>query len=67
MNTTESELSPYQFLRIHRSVLVNKTYILKCTYKGNAEYKVEMKTGISFATGRSYKEQIIKYLSELEL
>ena len=64
MNTIEAELSPIQFLRIHRSLLINKIYMSKCTYRGNAEYKIEMKTGASFISGRSYKEKVQQYLAE---
>ncbi len=66
MNTVEGELDLSTFLRVHRSVILNKHYIQSCTYMGNSEYKLLLKTGSEVVSGRSYKEKIITFLNQSE-
>lgn len=63
MNTISSQLNPDDFLRIHRSIIVNRRYIKKCTYLSNNEYEFAMKNGKVLLSGRSYKQEIMHYLS----
>ncbi|WP_190809196.1 LytTR family DNA-binding domain-containing protein [Flagellimonas sp. S3867] len=65
MNALENELSPEEFMRIHRSLILNKRYIRGCFYLGNSYYKIKLKTGLEFTSGRSYKTNIIRYLEEI--
>ncbi|MCW5517325.1 LytR/AlgR family response regulator transcription factor [Muriicola sp. Z0-33] len=64
MNAIEAELSDQLFVRIHRSLIVNKVYIGSCFYLKNSEYKVVLKNGTTLLSGRSYKDNIISYLEE---
>lgn len=66
MNAVEGELDPVTFLRVHRSVILNKRYIQSCTYTGNSEYKLRLKTGAEVISGRSYKEKITGFLDQSE-
>lgn len=66
MNSIEKELSKHQFIRIHRSLLINKFYIDSCFYLGNSEYKVHLKTGLSLLSGRAFKENITSYLEDTQ-
>ncbi|WP_436515521.1 LytR/AlgR family response regulator transcription factor [Ekhidna sp. To15] len=62
MNTLANQLDPKEFLRIHRSVIVNRRYIKKCTYISNNEYEFIMKDGKTLQSGRSYRQEIMQYL-----
>ncbi len=67
MNSIEGELPKHQFMRIHRSLLINKFYIDSCFYLGNSEYKIHLKTGLSLLSGRAFKENITSYLEDIQL
>lgn len=62
MNQLENEL-PEGFIRIHRSVILNKEQILKRVYQNNNNYNFHMKNGIVLSSSRSYKPIIMKVLS----
>ena len=62
MSNIADSLNPTQFLRVHRSFILNKNFISKCTYLNNNEYEFKMKNGDSINSGRSYKEIIATYL-----
>lgn len=63
MNFIESELNPLQFIRIHRSYLLNKVYIKSVRYLNNNEYEFKLKNGTIIISGRSFKEKIQEYLN----
>ncbi|MEO9483781.1 MAG: LytTR family DNA-binding domain-containing protein [Ekhidna sp.] len=62
MNTLSEQLNPDDFLRIHRSIILNRRYISKCTYISNNEYAFVMKDGKTLQSGRSYRQDIMQYL-----
>ncbi len=65
MNALEIELDPEQFLRIHRSLIVNKNCIKTIRYiTENNKYKFILKNGDSIESGRSYKDKIAEFLSQ---
>lgn len=64
LNSVETELSAQEFIRIHRSLIVSKRYLNKCYYLGNSHYRVRLKTGLEFRSGRSYKDRIVSFLEE---
>ena len=63
MNSLESMMNPDQFLRIHRSIIVNLDSIEKTKYLSNNKYRFSLKNGDSVVSGRSYKSIIQDYLS----
>ncbi len=63
MNAISERINPEEFIRIHRSIIVNRRYIRKCTYMSNNEYEFKMKDGTSLQSGRSFKKEIMQYLS----
>lgn len=66
MNTVEGELAPERFLRIHRSYIVNRAHIRSIRYSGNNEFIFSMANNERIVSGRSYKEQIARVLTEQE-
>ena len=62
LNLLESEL-PSEFMRIHRSIIVNKDYIQRTVYQNNNTYLFKMKTGKELLSSRSYKAEIMRKLS----
>ena len=65
MNELEKTLDNDQFLRVHRSIILNKYYIKNCTYTGNNEYVFLLKNGEKITSSRSYKTAIIAYLNTI--
>ena len=63
MNAIETELNPNQFLRIHRSIVVNLFYVHEVIYLNNSEYKFILKNQQELVSGRSYKDKIQEYIS----
>lgn len=63
MNMIAVELDPQDFIRIHRSFIINKRYIDQCQYLNNNEYEFRLKNGTKLISGRSFKEDIVAYLS----
>ncbi|EZH71940.1 hypothetical protein ATO12_04795 [Aquimarina atlantica] len=66
MNALFDSLDTFQFLRIHRSLIVNKIYIKSCKYISNNEYLLKLKNNEELISSRSYKSSISDYLSTLE-
>jgi two-component system LytT family response regulator len=60
----EEKLNPYQFIRIHRSIVVNKNYVTKVKYLSNNQYQFTMRTGMKLKSSRSYKKAIGEFLIE---
>ena len=64
MNMVETELDPVDFVRIHRSFMVNMAHVLRTRYSGNNEFTFTMSNGKHLLSGRSYKEHVAKLLTE---
>jgi len=63
LNALYENLDNSQFLRIHRSIVINKNYINSTTYIGNNEYKFRLKNGDILTSSRSYKSIISEFIS----
>ena len=57
MKELESELNPEWFVRIHRSVIVNKSLVGKLVTMSNGEYHLVLQSGKELKVSRSYKER----------
>jgi two-component system LytT family response regulator len=57
MKELESELNPDKFVRIHRSVMVNKHLVEKLVTHANGEYHLILENGQELKVSRSYKER----------
>lgn len=64
MNSLIKKLNASQFLRIHRSIILNVVYIKQCIYNSNNEYKFILKNGEQLISSRSYKNIISNYLTD---
>ncbi|MCE7992074.1 MAG: response regulator transcription factor [Roseivirga sp.] len=62
MNDLEAVLNPDEFLRIHRSFLVNKRFVKSQRYAGGNEFSFSMKNGKTLSSAKSYKETITRFL-----
>ncbi|MDN5205477.1 LytTR family DNA-binding domain-containing protein [Fulvivirgaceae bacterium BMA10] len=64
MNAIADQLDPEDFLRIHRSYMINRRYILKYKYLNNNEYLFTLKNGQKLISGRTYKGDILNYFEK---
>jgi len=64
MHAVSEALNPNEFIRVHRSYILNKRYIKSCKYLNNNEYLFCLKNGKEVVSGRGYKDQIISYLDK---
>lgn len=62
MTAMETELQSHQFVRIHRSILVNTLHIARSQYLHNETFKFVLNNQTSLISGRSYKENIQGFL-----
>jgi len=58
MKQLEESLDPKQFVRSHRSTIVNKNYVDKFCSQLNGEYYLVMSNGKELKVSRSYKEKV---------
>lgn len=65
MHSLEGRLDADQFLRIHRSTIVNINRIKELHPMFHGEYRVILKDGTQLTSGRSYKEKLQKLLNDL--
>jgi two-component system LytT family response regulator len=58
MKTFEASLDPAQFVRIHRSTIINIDRIARIEPLGHGEYRVTMQSGSRFESSRAYSERL---------
>lgn len=63
LNLLEKEL-PREFLRIHRSLIVNTSHVTKTVYQNNNTYRFSMQNGHELVSSRSYKPEIMNKLGQ---
>ena len=63
MNTLEDVLDSNQFLRIHRSHLVNIQRIARLESIAHGQFEIELKSGQRLHSGRTYSERIRQLLT----
>jgi two-component system LytT family response regulator len=62
LSAFESELDPKQFIRIHRSHLINAARIKELRPRGQGEYSVVLHDGTELKLSRTYKDRIAALL-----
>jgi len=63
MKQLEETLDPRQFVRTHRSIIVNQQYVEKLCSQLNGEYYLILKNGKELKVSRSYKEKVKQLMS----
>jgi two-component system LytT family response regulator len=58
ISTIEEKLKPYGFVRIHRSALVNATYVQEIRPRTTGEYELRVKGGKAYPVTRTYKRNL---------
>lgn len=58
MNNLEDKLNPHQFVRIHRSTIINLRYIDNLQPYFNGEFHITMKNGTKLKLSRNYRDKI---------
>jgi len=58
ISVMEDRLQPFGFLRIHRSVLVNSSYVESMEPLNTGEYLLRLKGGAEFNVTRTYKKNL---------
>ena len=64
MNNLEKKLDPEQFLRIHRSRMVNIQRVKELRPLFRGEYDIMLKDGTRLETGRGYRDRVQRLLNE---
>jgi DNA-binding LytR/AlgR family response regulator len=59
MSTVEGKLRAYGFVRIHRSVIVNASFVEEILSLGNGDNVVRIKGGKEFTVSRTYKKNLL--------
>jgi len=67
LQNLENQIDKKIFIRIHRSKIVNTNFVERISYKGNNQYQFLLKNGKKVISSRGYRNEIVKYLEELEL
>ena len=62
MKSFEDSVDPDQFVRIHRSAIVNVDFIARIEPQGHGEYRVTMHGGARLESSRAYGEQLRRLL-----
>lgn len=65
MSRLENRLNPQQFLRIHRSTIVNIQRIKELQPMFHGEYRIILQDNTELTSGRSYSKQLHKLLDNL--
>jgi two-component system, LytTR family, response regulator len=58
ISTIAEKLKPYGFVRIHRSVLVNASFVRELRTCPTGEYELRMKDGKEYTVTRTYKKNL---------
>jgi DNA-binding LytR/AlgR family response regulator len=64
ISSVAEKLEPYGFIRIHRSVLINKTYVEEIRAWPTGEYGLRTKGGKEYTVTRTYK-RMLRSLADL--
>lgn len=63
LNDLEEKLIPDSFVRVHKSFIVNKTYVKELEPTFNQEYIIKLSSGKKIPTGKAYKVNVDRLLN----
>jgi two-component system LytT family response regulator len=63
MNVLEKSLDPENFLRIHRSVIVNVGRIKNLESDAHGEYVITLRDGVRLQSGRTYSGRLRAFIN----
>lgn len=55
---------PPRFLRVHRSIIINRDHVRKWSYLNNGTYTFQFQNGVTLKSARSYQKAIREVLSK---
>jgi len=58
ISTIAEKLKPYGFIRIHRSVLVNTSFVQDVRPCSTGEYELRLRNGREYTVTRTYRENL---------
>jgi two-component system LytT family response regulator len=58
LNQVEEKLRPYDFVRIHRSVIVNSAYIKEIQHAADGDWILRLRNGQEFPVSRKYRDNL---------
>ncbi|HTV59310.1 MAG TPA: LytTR family DNA-binding domain-containing protein [Verrucomicrobiae bacterium] len=64
ISSVAGKLAPFGFVRIHRSVLINSSFVDEIQPRETGEYILRMKSGREFTVSRTYKKNL-RFLTSL--
>ena len=64
MNSLEKRLDPEQFIRVHRSRIVNTQRVKELRPLFRGEYDITLKDGTRLETGRGYRDRVQRLFTE---
>jgi DNA-binding LytR/AlgR family response regulator len=62
LNELAESLNPDLFIRVHKSFIINKAFILEFEPTFNNEYIVKLTSNKKIPTGKAYKENVQRLL-----
>jgi two-component system, LytTR family, response regulator len=65
MQTLDESLDPAQFLRIHRSFIVNVSRVKEIETVGRGEYVFVLRSGEKLQSSRTYHERVKRWMDNL--
>ena len=66
MANMESQLNQQDFIRVHRSIIINKNRIESTTRRAGGAYDIQLQSGMSVSSSRSYKVVIDQLIVQNE-
>ena len=58
----QSRLDPDTFLRVHRSIIVNRKRVVNAKFLWKGEYRLSLASGKTICTGRTYQAAVEEFL-----
>jgi two-component system, LytTR family, response regulator len=63
LSSFATQLDRLDYLRVHRSILVRQSNVVSISALGSGRYSLELKSGRTISTGRSYRTQVQRAFS----